>query len=78
MGKIIQFPVIENSNDSNSNKIKKEDVQMKTNIIKISDIAKKKALFCCSALLMLLASLFAAAPCIGHFYEPEVPEKLHF
>ena len=50
---------------------------MKTNIIKISDIAKKKALFC-SALLMLLASLFAAAPCIGHFYEPEVPEKLHF
>ena len=45
-------------------------------IVRFSDIAKRKALQGSGALLLGLAVFFASAPCTGHFYEPEVPQKL--
>ncbi|MGE4486006.1 MAG: cyclic lactone autoinducer peptide [Oscillospiraceae bacterium] len=48
----------------------------KSNIIKISEIAKKYAFRGSSALLTALAIVFASATCLTHFYEPEVPRKL--
>ncbi len=39
-------------------------------------VARKRILHASGAFLMALAAVFAAAPCSGHFYEPEVPRKL--
>ena len=76
MNKVIRFPEIANKSKEETIIIK-EEKQMKTsNITRISEIAKKYALRRSGALLMALAALFASAPCVGHFYEPEVPRKL--
>jgi len=55
---------------------KEEEQMKKSNIIKISEIAKKYAFRGSSALLTALAIVFASATCLTHFYEPEVPRKL--
>lgn len=39
-------------------------------------VARKRILHASGTFLMALAAFFAAAPCSGHFYEPEVPQKL--
>ncbi len=39
-------------------------------------VARKRILHASGAFLTALAAVFAAAPCSGHFYEPEVPRKL--
>lgn len=76
MNKVIRFPEIADISEEETKIIKEEKQMKKSNITRISEIAKKYALRRSGALLMALAALFAAAPCIGHFYEPEVPQKL--
>ena len=76
MNKVIRFPEIANISEEETKIIKEEKQMKKGNITRISEIAKKYALRRSGALLMALAALFAAAPCTGHFYEPEVPKKL--
>ena len=45
-------------------------------IISFSEAAKKYSVRASTGLLVAFAMFFAAAPCLGRFYEPEVPEKL--
>lgn len=43
---------------------------------KFSQLAKSRVLNSSCAFLTALAVVFAWAPCSGHLYEPEVPQKL--
>ena len=76
MNKVIKFSEVAGRKIEEP-KNNKEEKQMKnSNIIRFSEMAKRNVLRGGSALLMVLAVFFASAPCIGHFYEPEVPQKL--
>jgi cyclic lactone autoinducer peptide len=58
-------------------KNEKEEKQMITGeAIRISKFAKRNIILGGSAVLMMLAAFFASVSCLGHFYEPEVPQKL--
>lgn len=48
----------------------------KSNIINFAQAAKKQILLGGGTFLAAMAIVFAAAPCSGIFYEPEVPGKL--
>lgn len=54
----------------------KEEKQMKKSVIKFSETAKKSVLRSSGAILTVIAAYFASVACMGHVYEPEVPEKL--
>ncbi len=46
------------------------------NVVRLTDIMQKKSLHGGGAFLAAVALFFASATCLGHFYEPEVPENL--
>lgn len=76
LNNVIKFPEVAKKSIIEAENNKEEKQMKKSNIIKISEIAKKYALRGSSAFLTALAIVFASATCLTHFYEPEVPQKL--
>lgn len=73
LNNVIKIPqTIKKSNNDDRTK----EVRKVNNIIRFSQIAKKSVLRGSSVFLGAVAVFFASAACVGHFYEPEVPEKI--
>lgn len=63
-------------NQTSITKIKGDKKMKQDRVIRLTGILQKKSLHAGGAFLAAVALFFASAPCLGHFYEPEVPKQL--
>ena len=65
-----------NRNQESTTKMRGDKKMKQDKVIRLTGILQKKSLHAGGAFLAAVALFFASAPCLGHFYEPEVPEQL--
>lgn len=75
MNNVVKLPQAQKKDNSDvkSKEVRRVDIN---NIIRFSEVAKRSVLHGSSIFLTAIAVIFASAACVGHLYEPEVPEKL--